>query len=104
MPQPKSDPEPVPTPPPADEPEWAASLRAIMEALPGKITATLTGDDKRSIAEHVHGLFESSGAFERKDEKKAEEPDPDEPDEANPTTDDPPQTKDSWARRLFGPH
>jgi hypothetical protein len=105
MPQAKNpDPEPAPAAPPADEPEWAASLRATMEALPGKITASITNDDKRGIAEYVHGLFESSGAFIRKDEEEPpEEKDEPNPDD-NPTTDDSPQQKDSLARRLLGPH
>ncbi len=55
-----------PSAPPVDadvEPEWAAALRGTIESLPGRLQAIITEDDRRSIAESVHGLFEQSGAF-----------------------------------------
>lgn len=52
-----------PAAPPADEPSWAASLRQAIEELPGKLTATVTPDDRKGIAEDVYGLFERGGAF-----------------------------------------
>src|SRR5208282_6847681 len=106
MPAPKQpEPQPAPeTPPvvPQNEPEWVQNIRALIEELPAKLTATVTDDDRRSIAEQVHGLFEGSGAFTRKD-------DPDEPadEPAEPTVkpeDRPPEKGDSLARRWFGPH
>lgn len=52
--------------PPADDgtPEWARKLQQTLEALPNKLKATVTDDDKSGIAEQVHRLFEGSGAFE----------------------------------------
>jgi hypothetical protein len=85
------------------EPDWASNLRALIEELPGKLAATVSDDDRRSIAEQVHGLFESSGAFTRKDDddeggKKGEQGDPSEEGEEEP------QQADSLARRWFGRH
>lgn len=112
MPQPKNppptpEPTPEPTPPAApvsaDEPEWARRLRESLESLPGRIQATVSEDNERSIAERVHGLFEQSGAFV-KDEPKPDNP-ADEPDDPpKPEPDEAPQGKDSVARRWFGAH
>lgn len=69
-PKPQDQPAPAPAPSAgvsADEPEWARKLREAVEQLPGKLTAFISDDDKRGIAEHVHGLFESSGAFEARE-------------------------------------
>jgi hypothetical protein len=107
MPAPKRPPvDPPPTqPPPApvttDEPEWSVSLRQLIADLPAKLTATITDQDRDGIAEHIVGLFESKGAFQRKD--------PDDPDDTKDggegeVKDDPPQQQDSLARRWFGPH
>jgi hypothetical protein len=52
----------------AAEPEWARALKQSIEELPGKLVASVTDDDKSGIAEAVHGLFESSGAFAKGDE------------------------------------
>lgn len=46
-------------------PAWVTDLKRTLEELPGKLSATLTDDDKGGIAEAVHGLFERSGAFEK---------------------------------------
>lgn len=61
---------------PAGEPEWAVSLRRVIEELPGKLSASVTDDDKNGIAETVHGLFERSGAFQREEETKQEKKKP----------------------------
>lgn len=100
---PENQPAPMP---PADEPSWAVSLRDVIEQLPSKLQATLTEDDHRSIAEHVHGLFEASGAFASKEDEKDDEDKDEEKgkDAENPTKDDPPQARDSLARRWFGAH
>jgi hypothetical protein len=58
----------APAPAPAAEPEWATALRHSIEELPGKLVASVTDDDKRGIAETVHDLFDSSGAFKAPDE------------------------------------
>lgn len=108
MAQPKPDPNPAPDPAPApaptaDEPEWATNLRRMVEELPGKLRAHVSDDDKRGIAESVHGLFEQSGAFKDPDPPPAGEPggsDPPAPN-ADPV---PVAERESWARRLFGPH
>lgn len=89
-------PEPAPVPIPHDEPDWARRLRETLEALPGKLTATVSDDDRRGIAEAVHGLFESSGAF-----RKDDEPEPPSADRDAPPSDDGPPRKESWADRHF---
>ena len=107
MPAPKQpEPQPAPeTPPvvPQNEPEWVQNIRALIEELPGKLTATVTDDDRRSIAEQVHGLFEGSGAFLKG--KSDDDGDEDET-EGDPAkeADKPPEKGDSLARRWFGPH
>ena len=110
-PAPKPDPAPpVNTPPPADlpagEPEWAANLRALIEELPGKLTATVTPDDRNSIAEGVYGLLERAGAVTRKDEQQGEHEDEqeDQGEDEKGGEDQQPQQRDSLARRWFGPH
>jgi hypothetical protein len=95
------DPEPAPAPTPSDEPDWARRLRESIESLPGKLTATVSDDDRRSIAESVHGLFESSGAFKQDPEPGDPESDP-EPTPDPPAPDRNPGESDSFARRLFG--
>ena len=114
MPSPRKDnpapdpaPDPVPAPPADGEPDWAVRLRETIEQLPGKLKASITDDDRRGIAESVHGLFEQSGAFKRDGPADPDPTDP-EPDNPAPKTDpaptDRPPEKDSWARRTFGPH
>jgi hypothetical protein len=76
------------------------NLRTLIEELPGRLSANVTDDDRRSIAEHVHGLFESSGAF-TKGEDPAEKEDKEDPVKEG---EDEPQQADSLARRLFGRH
>jgi hypothetical protein len=95
--QPEPEPEPTPSPAEPDEPQWAKNLRTAIESLPAKMRATVTDDDRRSIAEQVHGLFERSGAFEKRDDKPGgtEEPVDDGKDER-------PQKRESWASRVFG--
>lgn len=73
------EPEPAPTPAPADEPEWAKRLRESIDALPAKLKAFVSDDDKRGIAETVHGLFEQSGAFVKEDPKPDDPADPADP-------------------------
>ncbi len=103
---PKED--PAPTPPaadaavPAGEPDWASNLRALIEELPGKLAATVSDDDRRSIAEQVHGLFESSGAFTRKDD--GDEGGKDGQGDPSGEGEEEPQQADSLARRWFGRH
>lgn len=63
----------APPPAPASEPEWATSLRRSIEELPGKLVASVTDDDKRTIAEAVHDLFDSSGAFKTEEQARQEE-------------------------------
>lgn len=103
--QPPEPPEAPPVAPASpDEPEWSVKLRESIEALPGKLKAFVSDDDKRGIAEHVHGLFERSGAF-HPPEKDPETPPADEPPGPPPKPDRPPREgKDSIAYRLFGPH
>lgn len=71
------EPDPTPpartTPPPAAPPDWANDLRRTIEELPGKLKAVVTDEDKASIAETVHGLFEGSGAFQAADAEKEEQ-------------------------------
>lgn len=96
--EPPAAPEGEPAPPQPGEPAWARELKQLITDLPGKLRATVTDDDRRSISEQVHDLFERSGAFHPppKDE------DPPEDDDAG---EDPPAgKKDSWARRVFGEH
>jgi hypothetical protein len=62
----------APPPAPASEPEWASALRRTIEELPGKLVASVTDDDKRSIAETVHDLFDGSGAFKTEEQQAAE--------------------------------
>lgn len=79
-PAPRNDPTP-----PAEPPQWAADLSREIRELPGKLRASITDDDKSSIAEHVHGLFERSGAFVTPGDDPADDPDkPKEPDPDNP--------------------
>lgn len=87
------------TSPPPTAPDWAISLQRTIEELPGKLKAAVTDDDKRQIAETVHGLFESSGAFERPTEQtkdKEEEKDPTTP----ATKEEPPPKKTSGMARF----
>lgn len=99
------DETPPQAPPPADEPEWARSLRESIEQLPGKLRATVTDDDKRGIAEHVHQFFDQSGAFERGEPAPPEEEEEAEPGgPAGPPEKPPDQepTRKSLAHRVFG--
>ena len=104
MPQP-TRPEDTPPagPPDAGEPQWASDLKQLIVELPGKLRATISDDDRNSIADRVHGLFERSGAFERPPADESTD-EPEEP--AEPTVDTPPASpdseRDSIARRLFG--
>lgn len=99
-------PEPDPSPAPAAEPEWAASLRALIQELPSRLTATVTTDDKNGIAEHIVGLFESKGAFTRKDDPEESKDEPGDKPKTDPagSGDPAPQQQDSLARRWFGRH
>lgn len=54
------------------EPEWVTRLIAKMEELPGKVVANVTDEDRRTIAEQVHDLFDGSGAFKTEDQADAE--------------------------------
>lgn len=104
-PAPKNPPDPEPAPtPPVDEPDWARRLRESIESLPGKLTATISDDDRRGIAESVHGLFESSGAFKQDPEPgdPPTDPEPGDPPPPAPQPDRDPGQGDSFARRLFG--
>jgi hypothetical protein len=56
-----------------DPPVWATDLKQTILDLPGKLRAVVTDDDKNSIAESVHGLFERSGAFEKAGESDNED-------------------------------
>lgn len=98
---PDEPPDPAPVPDPG-APQWAVDLRRTIEELPAKLRATITDDDRSSIAERVHSLFESSGAFQA---PEAEPEPPPEPEPAIPTgngSGEPEPGGDSWARRMFG--
>lgn len=109
-PIPTEPPEPDPTPSVGEphEPEWARQLQRTLAELPGKLRASLTDDDRSSIAEKVHELFERSGAFTR--DEPENDPDDDvsahepkrEPEPA-PKQDDEPPAKQCLARRLGFP-
>ena len=107
----KDDPAPEAEPaeetvPQTDEPDWARSLRESIEQLPGKLKATISDDDRKSIAEHVHGLFERSGAFhepEPEPDDEGGEGGPDEPTEPE-SHDRPPQTKTIAEKLGFPKH
>lgn len=88
--------QPPDTPPvtPEQEPQWATNLRRTIEELPGKLTAVVSDDDKRSIAEQVHGLFEGSGAFERVEDTPTEKP------ETTPETTQPPETEPKKGKKV----
>jgi hypothetical protein len=99
---------PAPAPANQEAPAWATRLQQTLDALPGKLTATITDQDRDSIAEGVHKFFERSGAFHAPDEPPPGEPakpDPvDNPDgpPAPPGGDKPPEKGDSIARKLMG--
>jgi hypothetical protein len=85
----------APAPAPASEPEWATALRKTIEELPGKLVASVTDDDKRTIAETVHDLFDSSGAFKTEEQSKQEEETTEETvgEQGKPTPDEAPPKK-----------
>lgn len=101
--EPEEQNTPSPSPPatpPADPPEWARELKQTIEALPGKLRASLSDDDKSSIAEAVHGLFERSGAFASLEEavREAEQETETTTTETEQTTTEPPPKKGSkWS-------
>lgn len=69
--EPEPKPEPTVTPAPTEGALAAelADLKQLLTDLPGKIVATVTDDDKRSLAESVYDLFDSGGAFDKPTEK-----------------------------------
>jgi hypothetical protein len=74
-----------------------------LDALPGKLKASITDDDKKGIAESVHGLFERSGAFRQVDDEPAvDEPEPAPDGTLAPDADRAPEGGDSLARKWFG--
>ena len=98
---PQEPPQEPPTVPEPGEPQWARELKQLLTDLPGKLRATITDDDRASIADRVHGLFEQSGAFHQVQEDEPEPGDEPEPVAPNGSMDEQPG-KDSWARKMFG--
>lgn len=101
---PESVPEPARVPAQSEPPTWATELMTKLDELPGKIVATVTDEDRRTIAEHVHGFFEKSGAFEAGSEPPTPAPTTTEPATA-PTTESEPQKGSKlkgFARRFAG--
>jgi len=101
-PEPVTDPSPTPPPPVGEhEPEWARKLRETIEALPGKLNATITDDDHRKLGESVYDFFERGGAFVKPEESKQDEPKT----EPETKTDEPPKQGgklSSFAHKYFG--
>lgn len=114
MPQPKNAPPAEPAPEPTPEPAAPASaepsvlddIKRLLEELPGKLKATITDDDRRSISEYVHELFERSGAFEKPEPQGegegGETPGDGSPEDKPEPAPEPTPGGDSWARRTFG--
>lgn len=94
--------ESAPQPVTADAPDWARELKQTIEALPGKLKASLSDDDKNGIAEAVHGLFERSGAFVTPEEAstEAEQETTATEQETEQTTTEPPPKKHGKATRF----
>lgn len=81
QPTPPTEPDESATPPSGERsgpPQWLNELRDMIERLPERLDVTLTEADRTSIAEHVHQLFERSGAFATESESPAIEPEADE--------------------------
>lgn len=106
----KTDDTPAPEPveaepsPASDEPDWARNLRQSIEQLPAKLKATVSDDDRNSIAEAVHGLFERSGAFHAPEPEPEAEPESDDPTGPPAPEDRPPETKTLAERLGFPKH
>lgn len=85
-PDPTPEPKPQPAPTPVTEaPQWAKDLMQAMQELPGKLTASVTDDDKRGIAESVYDLFDSGGAFNPAEPEPKKEPETVPKEEPEPT-------------------
>lgn len=96
-----------PNPDPVDggdsPPQWATELSQRLDQLPGKLRASLTDEDRDSIAERVHNLFESSGAFHPAEPPKDDSSDGEDDEDAN--TDKSPEKKSGFstiAKRFQG--